>query len=218
MNRLFYNYPARVLKVANARTFDIEIDFGLRRFERVRVQLVKTDWHSPDKSPGYFHRAKACLSELLLARSAVPSTVTVPGPNPTLLGIPDEDIAQDLAEDMETETEPEVRTIPSSEVESLSEPVRNYVRDLERKVYGRRGRQIAIATTDPTAYNKYYVTAYLRCGQHSILRPDSLTFVRGKVRFMPIVLAMQYLSQHDFNVELAQKLVAEFDVLDGVMA
>ncbi len=40
MNRLIYNYKTKILDVIDAQTFQCEIDFGLRRHERTRLQML----------------------------------------------------------------------------------------------------------------------------------------------------------------------------------
>lgn len=67
MNRLIYNYKARALKVVDARTMEVMFDWGMRRFEKVRVQLIEADFWSDDSSQKErLLRAKECLQDAVM--------------------------------------------------------------------------------------------------------------------------------------------------------
>ncbi|TXH17253.1 MAG: hypothetical protein E6R03_04230 [Hyphomicrobiaceae bacterium] len=180
MNKLVYNYLARVLRVVNSRSLDVEIDFGLRRYEQVRLQLIRTDWSSDGKSDGYYGRAKVCLTELLMSKARAPLALqTAARTSEPIAGLGSE------------ETEPQVFSRPEVGC----------------------GRQIIVSPGQPNAYNKFTALTYLRCESLDHTRP-AMTITRGNLRFLSVVKVMEYLSQHDFDVGLAQRIVEDFAIQD----
>lgn len=66
MNKLFWNYPAKILSVIDLRSFEMEIDYGRRRCERTRGQLIETKWDTSSWGVGQKDDAKKCLESALI--------------------------------------------------------------------------------------------------------------------------------------------------------
>lgn len=140
MNRLIYNYKAKVLRVVDARTLEVMFDWGMRRYEKVRVQLIEADYWSDDSSArDRLARAKECLQTAIMD--------------------------------------------------------------------GEKGRELILAPTNPNAFNKAYFRAYVPCESGNPAYPMTMFPVIAAFRFLHLNHYMIYLSQKNFDVTEAKRIV-----------
>lgn len=86
MNRLVYNFPAKITGVIDGRTFDVILDKGFREFAQRRLQMQGVELPNPrlektEESKDLFDKAKNCLAGILFGWTDVSDSGRDPSEN-----------------------------------------------------------------------------------------------------------------------------------------